>query len=171
VGDHDQSLYRFRGATIELFRDFCARCAAALGSRRPRLVYLVENYRSPPEIVDFINALVQNDPDFAAARIQPPKPAIRANRPSQRVPVLGMFRNNVDDLATDLATLLEQIFRQGGRPRDARLTEPIRAASNGTRSSSATRLTSFDAPSWVTPQERAYHGFFDKNSRGGVFAA
>jgi DNA helicase II / ATP-dependent DNA helicase PcrA len=64
VGDDDQSLYRFRGATIELFRDFQVRASAALSGLTPRLVYLVENYRSPHEIVSFFNAFIQNDPDF-----------------------------------------------------------------------------------------------------------
>jgi DNA helicase-2/ATP-dependent DNA helicase PcrA len=180
VGDDDQSLYRFRGATIELFRDFCARCTAALGGTAPRLLYLVENYRSTPEIVEFFNALVQNDADFGAARIQPPKPAIRANQPSRRVPVLGMFRNNVDNLATDLAALLEQIFRQGGRPADVRLTEPIRAASTGGDIGDAVVLghmiNEFRRPfmgnpararlPWLLRQELEVRGIFCFNPRG-----
>jgi DNA helicase-2/ATP-dependent DNA helicase PcrA len=76
VGDDDQSLYRFRGATIELFRDFCARAGQALSNTSPRMLYLIQNYRSTPEIVAFFNSFVQNDPDFAGARIQPPKPRI-----------------------------------------------------------------------------------------------
>ena len=46
VGDDDQSLYRFRGATIELFRDFRERASANLGCVEPQLVCLEENYRS-----------------------------------------------------------------------------------------------------------------------------
>jgi DNA helicase II / ATP-dependent DNA helicase PcrA len=131
VGDDDQSLYRFRGATIELFRDFRVRAAGALRGLRPQLLYLIENYRSTPEIVAFFNAFIQNDSDFAPARIQPPKPLIRANQSSNVVPVLGMFRDNADDLAADLADFLDQVFRQGGRAADRMLREPIRAAANG----------------------------------------
>ncbi|WP_238536566.1 ATP-dependent helicase [Stigmatella aurantiaca] len=131
VGDDDQSLYRFRGATIELFRDFQARVANALGGPAPRLLYLTDNYRSTPEIVSFLNGFIQNDPDFASARIQPPKPMIRANQPSGGVPVLGMFRNNAEERAVDLADFLNQVFRQGGRPADARLAEPIRPSPHG----------------------------------------
>lgn len=131
VGDDDQSLYRFRGATIELFRDFRSRAVTAPGGAVPRLLYLTKNYRSTPEIVAFFNAFVQNDPDFQPARIQPPKPLIHPNQLSQAVPVLGMFRDNITDLATDLADFLNQVFRQGGRPGNAQLPEPIRAAANG----------------------------------------
>jgi superfamily I DNA/RNA helicase len=127
VGDDDQSLYRFRGATIELFRDFCARAGRAIPNTSPRMLYLIQNYRSTPEIVAFFNSFIQNDP----ARIQPPKPRIVANRPSENVPVLGMFRDDAATLATDLADLLQAIFRGGGRPADAQLAEAIRAAPNG----------------------------------------
>ena len=131
VGDDDQSLYQFRGATIELFRDFRVRAATALGGPTPQLLYLTENYRSTPEIVDFFNTFVHNDPDFASARIQPPKPLIRPSQPSQSMPVLGMFRDNTNDLAADMADFLDQVFRRGGRPADAQLPEPIRAATEG----------------------------------------
>jgi len=106
------------GATIELFRDFCARAGRAIPSTIPRMLYLIQNYRSTPEIVAFFNSFVQNDPDFAGARIQPPKPGIIANKPSENVPVLGMFRDDAATLATDLAGLLQAIFLGGGRPAD-----------------------------------------------------
>ncbi len=131
VGDDDQSLYRFRGATIELFRDFPRRAQAALGGSPPTILYLTANYRSTPEIVQFFNEFIVNDPDFTAARIQPPKPPIIAREPSNNVRVLGMFRDTAQDLAVDLATLLDTIFRRGGRPADARIPELIRASSRG----------------------------------------
>lgn len=131
VGDDDQSLYRFRGATIELFRDFRQRAQQVLGNSPAAPLYLVENYRSSPEIVDFYNRFIVNDPDFAGARIQPPKPAIVPIRPSASMPILGMFRDDVETLAEDLASFLEQVFRGGGRPGDASLPEDIRPSSNG----------------------------------------
>lgn len=129
VGDDDQSLYRFRGATIELFRNFAARAADVLQEVPEALLYLVDNYRSAPEITTFYNGFITNDPDFAGARIQPPKPAIIATRPSVGMPVLGMFRENREELATGLANFLEQIFRGGGRAADASLAEAILPAS------------------------------------------
>lgn len=44
VGDDDQALYRFRGATVENFVDFPARCEQYLG-RAPHTIPLVTNYR------------------------------------------------------------------------------------------------------------------------------
>ena len=125
VGDDDQSLYRFRGATIELFRAFRERALAAIGLDAGDPLYLVENYRSAPEIVDFYNDFIAVDPQFAPARIQPPKPAIVPTRPSDNMPALGIFREGADELADAVADFLEQIFRGGGRPADPMLAEPI----------------------------------------------
>lgn len=115
VGDDDQSLYRFRGATVELFRDFSARLSAQVPGPRAARVDLVANYRSTPEIVAFCNGFIQNDPDFAPARVQPPKPLIHAQRSSLNIPVLGLFRPDVDALATDLSAFLWDVFRGPGR--------------------------------------------------------
>lgn len=116
VGDDDQSLYRFRGATVELFRDFQQRFVQqVLGQNQPHLEYLVENYRSTPQIVSFFNNFIQNDPDFQSARVQPPKPQIVAQRPGNGVPILGMFRGNINDLSRDLTYFLRDVFRGQGR--------------------------------------------------------
>lgn len=113
VGDDDQSLYRFRGATVELFTQFVARLRAAT-NKDAMTEYLIRNYRSTPEIVDFFNQFLEVDADFAHARIQPPKPAIKPERHSVGIPVLGMFRENADVLAHDLAEFLQDVFRNGG---------------------------------------------------------
>lgn len=115
VGDDDQSLYRFRGATVELFRDFRARLAQAIPGTGAQRLDLIGNYRSTPEIVDFFNSFIVNDPDFAPARVQPPKPAIQARLPSNGARVLGLFRATVQDLAADLAQFLQDVFRGNGR--------------------------------------------------------
>src|SRR5262249_49859273 len=54
VGDDDQSLYRFRGATVELFSDFERRCKDVLG-QTPKKVFLKTNYRSTKSVVTFVN--------------------------------------------------------------------------------------------------------------------
>lgn len=116
VGDDDQALYRFRGATIELFRDFQTRFQSAFASYPvPHMEYLVENYRSTPEIVYFFNDFIDNDPNFTPARIQPPKPRIRNQRPSRGTPILGMFRPNREELADSLTDFLFDVFRGRGR--------------------------------------------------------
>ena len=45
VGDDDQSLYRFRGATVDLFRDFPTRYQRRFG-KLLATVFLTNNYRS-----------------------------------------------------------------------------------------------------------------------------
>jgi DNA helicase II / ATP-dependent DNA helicase PcrA len=52
VGDDDQALYRFRGATVENFVEFPSRCQQYLGTN-PQRISLTTNYRSCPKIVDF----------------------------------------------------------------------------------------------------------------------
>jgi DNA helicase II / ATP-dependent DNA helicase PcrA len=155
VGDDDQSLYRFRGATIELFRDFASRAGAALGGTRPALLYLTDNYRSTPTIVTFFNSFAQNDTDFVAARIHPPKPAISPNIPSNRVPILGMFRDDAEELAEDLANFLHQVFRGGGRPADGILAEAVRCSPTGGDFGDAVLLSStvneFTRPAFGNP--------------------
>lgn len=137
VGDDDQSLYRFRGATIELFRDFETRCRAALGCDAPTLVCLEENYRSSEQIVSFFNGYIQNDQDFSGARVVLPPPHVRqvvATTGPATIGVLGMFRNDEQALATDLADFLHRLFRQGGRiprPNEDTLAEPILPATDG----------------------------------------
>ena len=115
VGDDDQSLYRFRGATVELFRDFISRYNQAFsGYQAPDTKDLVENYRSTPEIVKFFNDFITNDPDFAPARVYSGKPLILAQNPSNQMPVLGMFRSDRETLADDLASFLTDVFRGNG---------------------------------------------------------
>lgn len=52
VGDDDQALYRFRGATVENFVEFPARCRTYL-NREPVKIPLSTNYRSRNRVVQF----------------------------------------------------------------------------------------------------------------------
>ncbi|MEO8648320.1 MAG: ATP-dependent helicase [Acidobacteriota bacterium] len=115
VGDDDQALYRFRGSTVELFADFVNRFHTRLPViNLPQLRYLVDNYRSTPEIVAHFNDFIRTDPSFEPSRVQPPKPVIRDRLPSNGVPVLGMFRATASDLADDLTEFLRNVFRGPG---------------------------------------------------------
>lgn len=115
VGDDDQSLYRFRGATVELFRDFISRFNQIVGKfQKPKIEYLVENYRSTPEIVEFFNDFITNDPDFAPARVHSGKPPIIAQNSSNEIPVLGMFRSDPETLSDNLVSFLIDVFRGNG---------------------------------------------------------
>jgi ATP-dependent helicase/nuclease subunit A len=64
VGDHSQSIYRFRGADVALFQNL-RRGMAPEGQ-----LNLTCNFRSQPAILDFANALVGGHFDGAAARLR-----------------------------------------------------------------------------------------------------
>lgn len=110
VGDDDQSMYRFRGGSVELFTQFATRCQQATG-RGTRRLDMVTNYRSSAEIVTFYNSHIRGDVQFSNARINPPKPEVVAHRGALEFPVLGMFQPSAHDLARTLATWLDDLFR------------------------------------------------------------
>lgn len=119
VGDDDQSIYRFRGATVEIFADFPNRLQTSLGVHwSPYQINLIENYRSSERIVGLFNHFINSEPNFQAARVPNKQPCIAsanfANDPIQNVPVLGIFRSNVNELANDVSIFLHDIFRGNG---------------------------------------------------------
>lgn len=57
VGDDDQALYRFRGATVENLVDFPKRCKRYIGIE-PRRIDLVTNFRSKQEIVKLYTSFI-----------------------------------------------------------------------------------------------------------------
>lgn len=114
VGDDDQSLYRFRGATVELFRDFAPRLQA-LCNHVPRTIYLNHNYRSTPTIVHFYSEYVDLDPAYAPARAIGKPPLIAARTPTPLdYPILGIFRPDLTELAYDLAWFIDNVFQGAG---------------------------------------------------------
>jgi DNA helicase-2/ATP-dependent DNA helicase PcrA len=58
VGDDDQALYRFRGATVENLVEFETRCKNGVGVK-PRRIDLDINYRSRKQIVDTYTAFIK----------------------------------------------------------------------------------------------------------------
>jgi DNA helicase-2/ATP-dependent DNA helicase PcrA len=119
VGDDDQSIFRFRGATVEIFANFQTRIVAALGPAwTPNRVDLFRNYRSTERVVNFCQRFVQIDPGFQAARAPGKIPLVaqapHAVVPNRNAPILGMFRTNSQQLADDLAGLLYNVFQGPG---------------------------------------------------------
>lgn len=57
VGDDDQALYRFRGATVENLVEFEKRCEEKIGAK-PRRIDLDTNYRSRKKIVDAYTSFI-----------------------------------------------------------------------------------------------------------------
>lgn len=115
VGDDDQSLYRFRGATVELFRDFEKRYKLFF-KRKPKRIFLRTNYRSTEKLIEFVNDYATLDRAFQVARVLQ-KPRLLAKKDADKgVPILGMFRKDVETLAADLASFIHKIFRGPGFP-------------------------------------------------------
>jgi DNA helicase-2/ATP-dependent DNA helicase PcrA len=113
VGDDDQSLYRFRGATVDLFRDFPARYQQRF-NKTPTTVFLTNNYRSTKNIVSFVNGYASLDGGYQAVRVAS-KPSLAHGPLAQAgLPVLGMFRDTIQELAEDLAGLIHSAFRGPG---------------------------------------------------------
>lgn len=117
VGDDDQSIFRFRGATVEIFAAFETRIASDLGpNHQPQRVNLRRNYRSGRRIVEFCNSFVQLDASYQAARVPGKLPLIPSatHADLSDAPVLGMFRTDIQTLATNLAGFLHDVFRGYG---------------------------------------------------------
>jgi DNA helicase-2/ATP-dependent DNA helicase PcrA len=114
VGDDDQSLYRFRGATIDLFHDF-PRIFNQVFSITPQTIYLSQNYRSTDAVVRLCNGFSQLDASYQNIRV-PGKPPIATARrlPYDNYPVLGLFRQNIDTLAEALAQFISRVIHGGG---------------------------------------------------------
>ncbi len=114
VGDDDQALYRFRGATVENFVEFPSRCQQYLGGQ-PRRISLDTNYRSRKRIVDFYTAFIQQtnwaqpsggayrviDKDIHAHRVDT-QPSVVASNPAEPLVVCG-----------EIAVLVKRLLDEG----------------------------------------------------------
>jgi DNA helicase II / ATP-dependent DNA helicase PcrA len=110
VGDDDQSLYRFRGATVELFANFEERLQARVGVAARRIP-LDRNYRSTRQIVQFVNEYVGLDPEYSGARVAA-KPSLQhGGANSNSFPILGIFRDTEQAVADAVAALVAKLRR------------------------------------------------------------
>ncbi len=82
VGDPDQTIYTFTGATPTFLLGFAARHPGA------RTVALVDNYRSTPKILELANRLIAPGP----------RGALRATRPAGPPPVIRRFADDAAEL-------------------------------------------------------------------------
>ena len=113
VGDDDQSLYRFRGATVDLFSKFEERFADVFG-KKPKKIFLKDNYRSSQLIIDFINDYAEFDSGYQKIRVVG-KPRLVNPKPRHaEVPILGMFRDTIGELAEDLALFVHRVTKGDG---------------------------------------------------------
>ncbi|MDR1405297.1 MAG: ATP-dependent helicase [Candidatus Methanoplasma sp.] len=110
VGDDDQSIYRFRGSRVHLFSKIEER-SARIGVTFKK-IYLNTNYRSTQSIVNFCNNYIELDQEYQEVRID--KPKMMCGRSCDDYPIYGLFRDNVQDLAHDLADIIIDVVYRGG---------------------------------------------------------
>ena len=113
VGDDDQALFRFRGATTDLFVNFRSRARKELGVT-PSTVFLRENRRSTDEIVAHVNNFVTLDPGYQRGRAGGKPPLVRMRSSAGHCPILGMFRPNIGKLADDLTLFIKAVVNGQG---------------------------------------------------------
>lgn len=77
VGDDDQNLYGFRGANIKYIQNFKNDYAIP----EENIFYLLDNYRSPQDVIDLANKYIQHSLP-QTQRLKGPEHSIRANNPS-----------------------------------------------------------------------------------------
>ncbi|WP_304123234.1 DEAD/DEAH box helicase [Methanosphaera cuniculi] len=108
VGDDDQSLYRFRGSNVHLFTNYEQRISKKLNIH-PKIIYLHTNYRSTDTIVNFLNDYINIDPIYRQTSSLN-KPDI-TSKPTNTdtYPVVGLFRNNIEELTHDLSNLIYEL--------------------------------------------------------------
>jgi DNA helicase-2/ATP-dependent DNA helicase PcrA len=115
VGDNDQAIYRFRGASFGSFKLFLQRFAGWKEGEdsTPYRVALMENYRSTPNILRVATqAIGMNEvsPEF-------PKKVLQANKSKgERIRIVEM--ESPEDEAAWVADELERIHRAGRRWKD-----------------------------------------------------
>ena len=112
VGDDDQSLYRFRGATVDLFTNYRQRVKDKLDIDVEE-INLKTNYRSSKNIIDHCNRFVEIDDDYQLARVKNKPKIIAPDFDKDNMPVLGLFRNNVEMLSKSLSNLLSKLINEG----------------------------------------------------------
>ncbi|MCX6032292.1 MAG: ATP-dependent helicase [Chloroflexi bacterium] len=114
VGDDDQALYRFRGATVENFVQFPQRCMAAFGMT-PTTIPLDTNYRSRRRIVDFYTDFV-GQCDWcnpAGGHFRVTSKQIRAANPDAGIAVVASTWAAPDDVAAEIADLVKRLLDAG----------------------------------------------------------
>jgi DNA helicase-2/ATP-dependent DNA helicase PcrA len=115
VGDNDQAIYRFRGASFGSFKLFLERFAGWKTGRdsTPYRVTLTENYRSTPNILRVATQVIaQNEvsSDFPNKVLSPTHPE------GERIRIAEL--SNEDEEATWVASELERLHRAGTPWRD-----------------------------------------------------
>ena len=115
VGDNDQAIYRFRGASFGSFKLFLQRFADWQEGQdsTPHRVTLTENYRSTPNILRVATQAIgmnETSPEF-------PKKILQANRPEgEKIRIVEL--DSPESEAAWVTSELERLHKAGRRWRD-----------------------------------------------------
>ena len=114
VGDDDQALYRFRGGTVECMVRFGDVCRDRLG-QSPEVAQLVDNYRSHPDIVDWINRFITYHGDLGeGTRVADKEQLNAASGIDGKYPaVAGIFGASRPDTAKSIADFVNFLIEDG----------------------------------------------------------
>ena len=104
VGDDDQSIYRFRGATIENILNFEEHFRGA------KVIRLEQNYRSTSTILNAANGVIKNNLGRKGKTLW--------TENGQGLPIQHYTAENEQDEASHIATIIGQNLRNGARLRD-----------------------------------------------------
>jgi len=116
VGDDDQALYRFRGATVENFVDFPARCKKYLNVD-PHRISLSTNYRSRKRIVDFYTHFMEqldwrrDTQESGFYRVMDKD--IKAHNPDDNFSIVASTPAVPDIACAEIAKLVKDLLDQG----------------------------------------------------------
>ena len=115
VGDDDQALYRFRGATVENLVEFEQRCKTYLNIK-PHKIDLTRNYRSRKQIVehysDFIDRIdwKKSKPEKGLHRIAK---SIEPHSTDSKPAVIISARAKPDEVYEEIASFVQQLKESG----------------------------------------------------------
>jgi len=115
VGDDDQALYRFRGATVENFVNFPDKCLEVL-AQSPRVIPLDINYRSRESIVtlysDFMKACAWSDPKNPKQFYRVNK-EIKAHRKDKQPAVVASKPAPPEEACEEVANFVKKLLKTG----------------------------------------------------------
>jgi DNA helicase-2/ATP-dependent DNA helicase PcrA len=123
VGDDDQALYRFRGATVENFVRFPDRVRERW-SLSAHTIPITRNYRSRGDIIRFYGAAIESE-DWSAGDGNSPyrvSKRIESHRGHDGPAVFSCNKTPLEDVATRIASLVADLLASG------KLDDPNRIA-------------------------------------------
>ena len=112
VGDEDQALFSFRGATVKSFIKFEERVKRKL--KKPvKKVFLMRNYRSVPDIVDFLNYYINEFSELQPERVKGKVELAHFGPEGKGVRVEYLRKENREELAKKVAEIIEYLKKRG----------------------------------------------------------